>query len=38
MLSLATTAIMVIVAVWELLSLRSGAPEAFSSEVDNGSR
>jgi low temperature requirement protein LtrA len=38
MLSLATTAIMVTVAVWESLSLRSGAPEAFSSEVDNGSR
>jgi low temperature requirement protein LtrA len=38
MLSLLTTAIMIIVAVWESISLSSGASKAFSSEVDAGSR
>jgi low temperature requirement protein LtrA len=38
MLSLLTTAIMIIVAVWESISLSSGAAKAFSSEVDAGSR
>src|SRR6202171_2683766 len=38
MLSLLTTAIMIIVAAWESISLKSGAPKAFSSEVDAGSR
>src|ERR1700693_5542931 len=38
MLSLLTTAIMVIVAVWESISLKSGAAKAFSGEVDAGSR
>jgi hypothetical protein len=28
----------IIVAAWESISLRSGAPKAFSSEVDTGSR
>src|ERR1700675_3990164 len=34
MLSLLTTVIMIIVAAWESISLKSGAPKAFSSEVD----
>jgi low temperature requirement protein LtrA len=38
MLSLLTTAIMIVVAVWESISLSSGASKAFSSEVDAGSR
>ena len=37
MLSMLTSAIMIMVAVWESLSLRSGA-KAFSSEADAGSR
>jgi len=38
MLSLLTTAIMVLVAAWESISLKSSAAKAFSSEVDAGSR
>jgi formate/nitrite transporter FocA (FNT family) len=38
MLSLMTTAIMIVVAVWESISLKSGAAKAFSGEVDAGSR
>jgi low temperature requirement protein LtrA len=38
MLSILTTAIMILVAGWESISLKSGAAKAFSSEVDAGSR
>jgi low temperature requirement protein LtrA len=38
MLSILTSAIMIIVAAWESISLKTGAAEAFSSEVDAGSR
>jgi low temperature requirement protein LtrA len=38
MLSILTTAIMIMVAAWESISLGSGAAKAFSSEVDTGSR
>jgi low temperature requirement protein LtrA len=38
MLSLLTTAIMIMVAAWESISLKSRAAKAFSSEVDAGSR
>jgi low temperature requirement protein LtrA len=38
MLSILTTAIMILVAGWESISLKSSAAKAFSSEVDAGSR
>jgi low temperature requirement protein LtrA len=38
MLSVLTTAIMILVAAWESISLKSSASKAFSSEVDAGSR
>jgi low temperature requirement protein LtrA len=38
MLSVLTTAIMIMVAAWESISLKSSAAKAFSSEVDAGSR
>jgi low temperature requirement protein LtrA len=38
MLSIATTAIMITVAAWESISLKSGATKAFSNEADVGSR
>jgi low temperature requirement protein LtrA len=38
MLSILTTAIMIMVAAWESISLKSSASKAFSSEVDAGSR
>jgi len=38
MLSVLTTAIMIMVAGWESISLKSGAAKAFSSEADAGSR
>jgi low temperature requirement protein LtrA len=38
MLSILTTAIMILVAAWESISLKSSASKAFSSEVDAGSR
>src|ERR1700716_4114348 len=38
MLSILTTAIMILVAAWESISLKSSAAKAFSSEVDAGSR
>src|SRR5712671_3293239 len=38
MLSILTTAVMILVAGWESISLKSGAAKAFSSEVDAGSR
>jgi low temperature requirement protein LtrA len=38
MLSILTTAVMILVAGWESISLKSSAAKAFSSEVDAGSR